>query len=38
MTTAPEKTGGTAKRFTDDDSRWQAVLGRELAADGELNS
>ena len=36
MTTAPEKTGVAAKRFTDDDSRWQAVVGRELAADGEF--
>jgi AraC family transcriptional regulator, regulatory protein of adaptative response / methylated-DNA-[protein]-cysteine methyltransferase len=36
MTTAPEKTGRIARSFTDDDSRWQAVISRDPAADGEF--
>jgi AraC family transcriptional regulator, regulatory protein of adaptative response / methylated-DNA-[protein]-cysteine methyltransferase len=34
MTAAPEKTDLIARNFTDDESRWQAVVSRDPAADG----
>jgi AraC family transcriptional regulator of adaptative response/methylated-DNA-[protein]-cysteine methyltransferase len=34
MTTLPAKTKPITKRFTDDASRWQAVVDRDRAADG----
>jgi AraC family transcriptional regulator of adaptative response/methylated-DNA-[protein]-cysteine methyltransferase len=34
MTTAPEKTDRVSRSFTNDESRWQAVVSRDPAADG----
>jgi AraC family transcriptional regulator of adaptative response/methylated-DNA-[protein]-cysteine methyltransferase len=34
MTASPQKSHPTARGFTDDESRWQAVVSRDPAADG----
>jgi len=34
MTVTPETTDSTSKQFADDESRWQAVVNRDPAADG----
>jgi AraC family transcriptional regulator of adaptative response/methylated-DNA-[protein]-cysteine methyltransferase len=36
MTATADKTERIARSFTDDDSRWQAVVSRDPAADGEF--
>ncbi len=36
MIPAPKTTGRIKKHFTDEESRWQAVVSREPAADGEF--
>ena len=36
MANVPEKSERIAKHFTDDESRWQAVVSRDPAADGEF--